>query len=415
MLQEFRNGIGHTDMQTASNKCAARLGRLAALMFTSTLLATSAFAAQDVSFVSTGGASLGTSQTVAAGGSITVVGRYSVTAPQTANESGLGLKLKYDATKLTPVVNSYSTKCAIAPPQIQANGATSQVVMGFIDTSIRAGGAVGWPGTADVASPNGCLEIAGITQDDAAKALPYDIFSVTFTTAAGYGTAAIQMVTEGNISYANTGNADINKTLTLSSSGGTLSLAATNPYVSRKTHGAAGVFDLTIDPAGSEVPGAASVVTVEPRQAQGGTHQIVLKFTGGSGTLSAAEFPTANITAKLANTATDVPFTTSFPAGTNEMVITLGNVGTPVANGTRVKVTATGAGAAAGVNPSVAIGFLFGDVNGNRTVQPSDALFIQQRLGATTATNFKGDINVNGNVQPSDALAVQQRLGNNLP
>jgi hypothetical protein len=184
--------------------------------------ASGTFAAQLVTPVNSTGTDLSAAaQSVPSGGSITIIGRYSVNGSQTANESGLGLKLKYDAAKFSNVVvNSFSAKCAIAPPQVQPNGANSQVVMGWIDSSIRAGGAVGWPGTADVASPNGCLEVTGITQDDAAKALPYDLFSVTFTTAAGFGTAAIQLASEGNISYANAGNVDVAKTINLTQGAG---------------------------------------------------------------------------------------------------------------------------------------------------------------------------------------------------
>jgi hypothetical protein len=195
---------------------AAAIAVGAALTF-----ASGTFAAQLVTPVNSVGTDLSAAaQSVPSGGSLTVIGRYSVSGSQTANETGIGLKLKYDAAKFSNVVvNSYSTKCAIAPPQVQANGASSQVVMGWIDSSIRAGGAVGWPGTADVASPSGCLEISGITQDDNAKTLPYDLFSVTFTTVAGFGTASIQLASEGQISFANAGNVDVAKTISLTQGG----------------------------------------------------------------------------------------------------------------------------------------------------------------------------------------------------
>jgi hypothetical protein len=181
----------------------------------SVVLSTSAMAAQDVSFVTTGGAVIGATQPAAPGVPITLVGRYSVTGSQTANESGLGVKVKYDAAKFSAVtVTSFSSKCAIAAPQVQTNGASSQVVAGWVETAIRPSGAVGWPGSADIAGTSGCLEV-GITQDDGAKSLPFELFRYTFTPVAAYGTATIQLVSEGNISFANAGNTDINKTLTL--------------------------------------------------------------------------------------------------------------------------------------------------------------------------------------------------------
>jgi hypothetical protein len=182
----------------------------------SVVLSTSAMAAQDVSFVTTGGAVIGATQPAAPGVPITLVGRYSVNGSQTGNETGLGIKVKYDAAKFSAVtVTSFMSKCAIAAPQVQTNGASSQIVAGWIDSAIRPGGAVGWPGSVDAADPSGCLEVAGVAEDDAAKSLPLELFRYTFTPVAAYGTATIQLVSDGQISLANAGNTDINKTLTL--------------------------------------------------------------------------------------------------------------------------------------------------------------------------------------------------------
>jgi hypothetical protein len=218
MRQEPKFRLGITNMQNAFTKrlspvaTLAKLGTLASAL----TLATMSFAAQDVVFTNTAGTVLGATQAAAPGTPITLVGRYSVNGSQTGNEAGLGIKVKYDASKFSSVVvTSFAQKCAIAPPQVQSNGAASQVVAGWIETSKRAGGAVGWPVTADIAGADGCLAVAGVTDDDAAKTLPFELFRYTFTPVAGYGTAAIQLVSEGNISYANGGNADINKTLTL--------------------------------------------------------------------------------------------------------------------------------------------------------------------------------------------------------
>jgi hypothetical protein len=404
MLQEFWPRMGTTNMQTASTKHVKRVGQLVAALASIAMLSAASFAAQDVSFVNTSGASLGTTQTVAAGAAITVVGRYTAASPQTANESGLGLKLLYDAAKLTPVVNSYSTKCAIAPPQIQANGATSKVVMGWIDTSIRSAGAVGWPGTADVASPNGCLEITGITQDDAAKTLPYDIFNVTFTTAAGYGSAAIQMVSDGNISYANTGNTDINKTLTLSSAGGGgLTLAGANPVVSRKTHGSAGTFDIPIDLTAA-IGGA---ITVEPRQATTGAsaqpHKIVYTFQ--SAPAGAGHSAVLN---NSGGTAIGGASAVTSVVG-NSIVVDLAGIGT----NQRVNVVLTAAGG--GGTFSAPVAFLLGDVTNTRSVSVADINAVRAVSGqTTTSSNFKADINVSGAISVGDINLVRSTSGSVL-
>jgi hypothetical protein len=397
MLQEFWPRMGTSNMQTASTKHVKRVGQLVAALASIAVLSTAAFAAQDVSFVNTSGASLGTSQTVAAGGSITVVGRYTAASPQTANESGLGLKLVYDAAKLTPVVNSYSQKCAIAPPQVQANGATSKVVMGWIDTSLRSGGAVGWPGTADVAGASGCLEITGITQDDGAKTLPYDIFNVTFTTAAGYGSAAIQMVSDGNISYANTGNTDINKTLTLSSAGGGgLTLAATNPVVSRKTHGAAGVFDVPIDTTAAV---GGSTISVEPR-AIGAGHQVIFTFTTAPAAAGTA-------TVRNAANATSVGTATTALSG-NSVIVTL----TGVADRQRVNVNVADVGGAGVFGTTVPVAFLEGDVDSSKQVTGTDVNQVKSTVasgGVVSAATFRRDIDASGTITGTDVNRAKSK------
>ena len=180
-----------------------------------------------------------------------------------------------------------------------------------------------------------------------------------------------------------------------------IALAAANPYVSRKTHGAAGTFDITLDPAGSATAGQA--VTVEPRQAQSGSHQVVISFTS---TVSTAQYPT--VTAAVG--ATSIPTTTSFSG--NQMFVTIGNAGTPVPNASRVVVSASGTGTATGVNASVVVGFLLGDVNSNRSVNSTDASTIRgQNLATVTSLNFRSDVNVNGAINSTDAsLARGQNL-----
>ena len=203
--------------QSAGNYSHIAKRAAMALVFGASMVS-SIWAAQDVTLVSAAGASLGGSQSVSAGASITLVGRYSVSSPQTGNEVGLGLKLKYDASKFSSVVvNSYVSKCAIATPEIQPGGSNTQIVMGWLDTAIRPNGSVGWPASADIADPAGCLEFSTVVEDDAAKALPLDLFSITFTTATAYGTATIQLLSDGNVSFANSSTAaDFTKNLVLS-------------------------------------------------------------------------------------------------------------------------------------------------------------------------------------------------------
>jgi Dockerin type I domain len=375
------------------------------------VLSTSAMAAQTVnpSSAPTGGTNFaGTTQSVPAGGSLTFYGVYS--DDSATPESGLGLKVKYDATKINVVLSEEYTKCRIAPAQQQAAGATSQWVLGFIDTSIRASGAVGWPDLADTAAggaTTACLNASGNTDTAAASATGLKLFKgvVSWVGTPTVGaTAAITLDAEGNFSYANASPSFANKSFTVqAAAAGSLALAATDPIVSRKTHGAAGVFEIPISAAGVITgTGAASAATVEPRQATAANpHRVVFKFTG------AVTAATGGV-AVAASTGTAPTATTTFSG--NEMIVDL----TGVTNGQRVSINATNINGV-GVSAGTVVGFLVGDTNGNRTVQGSDVTFVQQRLAApVTAANFKADINGNGSIQGSDVTAVQQRLSTTL-
>ena len=346
-------------------------------------------------------------QAVPSNGSFTFYGVYSDNTG--TPESGLGLKLKYDGTKINVAVIEEYTKCRIAASQPQNVGAANaQIVMGWIDTSVRTGGAVGWPDLADTVGADvtaACLNPSGNTETAAASAAGLKLFKgvVSWVGTPAVGTTAlITHDAEGNFSYANASPSFTNKSFTVQAvAASSLALAATDPIVSRKVHGAV-VGEISISAAGVITgTGTASGVTVEPRQATvANPHRIVFKFTG---TVTAA----AGGVAIAASTGAAPTATISF-AG-NEMIVDLAGV----TNGQRVSVNATNINGV-GVNAEIVVGFLAGDVNGNRTLQPSDALYIQQRLGAANATNFRGDINVNGFLQPGDALYVQQRLGNVL-
>jgi hypothetical protein len=372
------------------------------------VLSTSAMAAQTVnpSSAPTGGTNFaGTTQSVPAGGSLTFYGVYS--DDSATPESGLGLKVKYDATKINVVLSEEYTKCRIAPAQQQAAGATSQWVLGFIDTSIRASGAVGWPDLADTAAggaTTACLNASGNTDTAAASASGLKLFKgvVSWVGTPTVGaTAAITLDAEGNFSYANASPSFANKSFTVqAAAAGSLALAATDPIVSRKTQGTF-VGDIPVAAAGVITgTGTASNVTVEPRQATAANpHVVVFKFTGA--VTAAAGGVTAVTQAGAVVTAT-----TAFSG--NEMIVTL----TGVADRSRVQVSANGLNGTA-LNASAVVGFLVGDVDGNRTVQPGDVLFVQQRLNSAAAAagnRFKADIDGNGTVQPGDVLAVQQRL-----
>ena len=191
-------------------------------------------------------------------------------------------------------------------------------------------------------------------------------------------------------------------TLTASSAG--LASATSNPFniipvpvlvsaSSRKTHGAAGSFDLAL----SLVPTAPSI---EPRI--GPNHTLVLTFdtpvTGG--TLSVTE-----------GTATVGTLTFSG----NELVVPLTNVPDKQYVTVTVSSMTSGDGATGG-GGSARVGFLKGDVNQNRVVTFGDVFAVNGVLGQpVTAVNFLKDVNVNGLLTFGDNFAVNNQTGNVLP
>ena len=190
-------------------------------------LSAAAHAAQTVTPTKADGTTVLTGNVpVPAGSTFTFYGVY--TDDSSGPESGLGLKVKYDPTVLTNVVVTEEyTKCRIAASQTQAISANSaQVVMGWIDTSVRASGAVGWPDLADTAAGGAtttCLNPGSINTETAAgtpTAPGQKLFRITGSTPAGCTTTAcsttVSLTSDGNFSYAAaTGAGFTNKSFTI--------------------------------------------------------------------------------------------------------------------------------------------------------------------------------------------------------
>lgn len=215
-------------------KAVALSGAVAA----SALFAFSANAAQVLKPKSTAGAVLASQDgsgtvSVPIGQTLFFDVEYSVTGSQSKDEAGIGLKIGYDTSFFDLVVPSTAvtalhTKCMIASPSDQATtGTLREVVFGWIDTSIRttpSAGAVGWPGTADPASPgttNGCLNPGSIVTESgslmASNASTLNLFRIGLkakNSGVSVGaTSTVTINTAGNISYATTGNVDTSKTI----------------------------------------------------------------------------------------------------------------------------------------------------------------------------------------------------------
>ncbi len=157
---------------------------------------------------------------------------------------------------------------------------------------------------------------------------------------------------------------------------------------SRKVHGG-NAYELTIDTA-QNIGGA---VTVESR-AIGGGHQIVFQFDAPVTFGAPTAFDEAGAPVVIAS---------AVPGSNNEVIVALAGV----ADNKRVKVSLPNVN---GVDFSVSLGFLVGDVNNSRSVSTNDVQQIKARAGQVAdATNFPFDQNATGAITAADISAAKSR------
>jgi hypothetical protein len=94
-----------------------------------------------------------------------------------------------------------------------------------------------------------------------------------------------------------------------------------------------------------------------------------------------------------------------------EVIVSLRNV----PDGTRLGITLNVNGVANAASAN--IGFLFGDVSGNGTVNHSDVTLISGRIGQSLSegNNFIYDVNANGAINHADVTFASAVVGNSLP
>ncbi len=164
---------------------------------------------------------------------------------------------------------------------------------------------------------------------------------------------------------------------------------------SRKTHGAAGVFDIPV----ALSPAIGGAVTMEPRTGGGG-QRIVFQFNA-----------TVSSVGQVTATDESSAFVTATPtmAG-NEVIVLLANL----ANNKRVAISLPTVNGIT-LNAVASIGFLVGDVNGTRAVDALDIGNAKSRSGQLTRdANFRHDINASGAVNAADIAALKTRSGTSL-
>jgi hypothetical protein len=163
--------------------------------------------------------------------------------------------------------------------------------------------------------------------------------------------------------------------------------------VSRKVHGGAGTFDLPLS-------AVATAPTIEPRS--GPAQTIVFTF----------DKPITAVT----STITEGTATAVAPvfAG-NTVVIGLTGVTNPQYVTVSLSAVASADGGSGG-SGAVRVGFLLGDVNGNRVVSIADLALVNAQLAqAVTATNFLKDVNASGTLSVADKGIANANLTKSLP
>jgi hypothetical protein len=163
--------------------------------------------------------------------------------------------------------------------------------------------------------------------------------------------------------------------------------------VSRKTHGAAGTFDINLPLTGS--------VGVECRSG-GATndYQMIINFA-------------TSVTVGSASVTSGTGSVSSFSVSGSQVTVNL----TGVTNVQRITVTLFNVNDGTHMgNVPVSMGVLIGDVNGNAVVNASDVSLTKSQVGnPVSGSNFREDVNTNGTISSTDVALVKSKVGTALP
>jgi hypothetical protein len=164
--------------------------------------------------------------------------------------------------------------------------------------------------------------------------------------------------------------------------------------LSRKVHGAAGIFDIPLPLTGN--------VGVECRSG-GSTHdfQMIVDFPGA-------------VTVQDAQVTSGAGMVSSFSgSGTTQITVNL----TGVTDAQRITMTLINVndGTHTG-NVPVSMGVLVGDVNGNAVVNATDVALTKSQVGMPVgSSNFREDVNASGTISSTDVAIVKSDVGTSLP
>ncbi len=165
--------------------------------------------------------------------------------------------------------------------------------------------------------------------------------------------------------------------------------------MSRKTHGAAGNFDISLP-----LTGAPGVDCRAGQGAGGMDHQIVVTFSPTVTVASAAVTSgTASVVGSPVVSGNVVTVNLTGVTDSQTLMVTLNNVSDGVNTG----------------NVIVPMGVLRGDTSGDGTVNSTDVMQTKLQVGQPVdAGNFREDVVVNGAINGSDVSAVKLKSGTAL-
>jgi hypothetical protein len=169
--------------------------------------------------------------------------------------------------------------------------------------------------------------------------------------------------------------------------------------VSRKAHGAAGIFDVDLPLSGQ--PG------VECRSGgSNGDHTMI--FTFSNPLTSVASATVTSGTGQVHDSAIDA-------TDPHNYIVNL----TGLTNAQRIAVSLTNVTDSMGNSSSTvsaSMGVLVGDVSDNGVVSNTDVASVKAQVAApVTASNFRNDVNANGTISNSDVSATKAQVGTMLP
>jgi dockerin type I repeat protein len=162
---------------------------------------------------------------------------------------------------------------------------------------------------------------------------------------------------------------------------------------SRKTHGAAGTFDVPLPLTGN--------VGIECRSGgSSNVYQMIINFM-------------TNVTVQSASVTSGTGSVSTFSVSGPQVTVNL----TGVTNVQRITVTLFGVNDGTHMgNVPISMGVLIGDVNGNASVNATDVIITKSQVGQTVSgTNFREDVNVNGTINVADVALVKAKVGSALP